>query len=1115
MHFRGFRYFMKSLTVLRGAERLALSFSAALAGCALSLSALAEPMPPASASAAAPAPGPEAHVPGPPGPAASAQGSPTGAATQDTESVGPEPPKIPEPVRRLRERTAQVRAFLRGELEVSIEPSSLFDVNIGDAEVVALEARRLASILEPEERDGRSAEPGVVKRPLDEKPGARVSPGERDAPDAGASSAPAQEPIDYAKLRQTDRELWEARLALDRARIDFYRLPSEQRQALLAKHAERQRAATTATDKALEKVDEEADKAEREKLAALEAARRARSEAERAVHEEYARLLTVTKQQANYAKKLIETRETIHRRHDEALGQRRESNELIGERRQTQVDAAVMDAAYVRLRQHLKRTRDQLASAVDLLASGTSRVPIVGEDPLTAVPDDIDRSRVDAERQKLEKRASELLAQERELLEQGARLAMADVEMLNRTRLRMIPYLSPEKRREITSFSAAGLDQARSEIRQVWLTLRYHLHATKTWALALRTGSGRGESAWTATLLVLKWLLPIGAFVWWRRRAQRLLSEWRAAIIEDDRKKYGAAGIPSLPARALSVLMRVRRPLEWLLLLWAVLSLLPESMRTVLEVELVATVFSWTLGGALVVNTIDALRSDDVRGPHPASAQGAAHLRLRSLRLIGFAVVSFGLILALSAKLVGEGTIYRWVFSTCWFAAIPLLLIIVTWWKPVIFERIDLTRKKGKFERWVLANKTGINGFAAAIAAGVQLFAKGVWRILHGWVVKFTVVRKLLAYLFLRGMSKKAADQVKVQYGPIDSELFGLLGPETPSSEAVPSVADADLEEVIQRIESRGGGMFAIVGERGAGKTTLIERIAATSDELVRVACPLGGITAFKKALNGSLGFEEHTELRIAASRLDSKVTDSAILIDDAHRLIVPMMGGLTDFDQVLELARNYSKNCAWIFTIDQALWRFLERARGAKPLFDDIISLAPWSEEGIVRLLRHRNERAKINPDFAEVVTELPGDADEIDIVEAIQRTEVSFYRLLWDYASGNPGVALHFWRQSLGVDPEGRVCVRPFKAPDPVELEDLPDSTVFVLRAAVQLESASLEQLCQATALPLGEVQDALRYGSVKGFFEGDGDRVFISWNWFPAITRLLRRRHLLFAH
>jgi hypothetical protein len=193
-------------------------------------------------------------------------------------------------------------------------------------------------------------------------------------------------------------------------------------------------------------------------------------------------------------------------------------------------------------------------------------------------------------------------------------------------------------------------------------------------------------------------------------------------------------------------------------------------------------------------------------------------------------------------------------------------------------------------------------------------------------------------------------------------------------------------------------------------------------------------------------------------------------------------------------------------------MWTFLQRARGTKPLFDDVIALKPWGEEAIVRLIASRNEQAGIAPSFEGLVGPLPKDADAIDVREAIDRTRAGYYRLIWDYATGNPGIALHTWRASLALDETNTVRVQNLRAPDARELEPLPDEASFVLRAVVQLEFAGVEELVEATQLSRAEVLNTLRFGVVRGYFEQKGDNYTTTWSWYRPITRFLERRHLL---
>jgi len=82
----------------------------------------------------------------------------------------------------------------------------------------------------------------------------------------------------------------------------------------------------------------------------------------------------------------------------------------------------------------------------------------------------------------------------------------------------------------------------------------------------------------------------------------------------------------------------------------------------------------------------------------------------------------------------------------------------------------------------------------------------------------------------------------------------------------------------------------------------------------------------------------------------------------------------------------------------------------------------------------------------------------------------------------------------------------------PDATQLERLPDSSLFVLRAVLQLAPTTVETLAQATRLLPEEVLQDLRFGKTHGFYEEQAGRVRSAWPWLRAVSRLLERRHLL---
>jgi hypothetical protein len=582
----------------------------------------------------------------------------------------------------------------------------------------------------------------------------------------------------------------------------------------------------------------------------------------------------------------------------------------------------------------------------------------------------------------------------------------------------------------------------------------------------------------------------------------KLLSERIDQVIVESR----SARMPVYAERALSLLRRIERPASWLVFVWLVMWLAGSPIADLYETRILWLVLGWTLGGIIVVNTIDAFFANRraLSGQHNTD-----ELRLRSLKLVGRVIVAVGLTLALTNELVGQGTIYSWVLSTCWFAALPIGLVIVRWWKPVVFERMKALRRKNAFIAWAERHEAGWVSFPAATAGGVYLIALGAGRVVRAYVSGFNLTRRLLAYLFRREVAKQARERDDEVAQPLDADQLSALDPETGGSFLLPTVGEEEVSAVTGAIDAPGGGVFAIVGERGMGKSMLLGRILGERPDSLLVECPVGGLAEFRVALAAALDLPPDASADDVKRVLNEKQHDNALFVDNAHRLVRPTIGGLDDFDWVLSLARESSVTTTWVLCIGSIIWQYVERARGARPLFDEVISIRPWSEENIADLLRRRSAGAGITPSF-EGIAELDQDVELR--AEQLARTETNYYRLLWDYAGGNPAVAMHFWRESLGVATDGTVHVQLFSAPDTSDLERLPDPTVFVLRSIVQLELAAVEDIIESTMLDPRHVHDALRYALFRSYVELVDGRYRVTWSWFRAITRFLQRRHLL---
>lgn len=988
------------------------------------------------------------------GGSASASVSHAAPSSSESSSAPPSapPPYVPDP------RTTAIRAFLAGKLDPIVDPESLFDGRLDDEAGIEVQVAHLRAVV----RAARAAVAG-------------------ENGDGGAASRRSPKPQSSAEREFTklDPAASSRLVELEEARLEFYELSREARAELRRLHAERQAAAIP------KETDEErrAREAEAERQKALEAARVARSESERLVAEELAKLIALGSQVEQLGLEFREARDALSVRRHAVLGWQRRGREA---RAAGPIEA---DSTYDALKRALDEALSEQSSALDASSDKVTRVPELWPDSLGELPSDIPTDPVRARRSALQSSLTELRTLERELARERAAVLDDEVNALNRERLDLLASLSPGKRAAIVGFTATGLEHARTEAKLVKLTLAHHRNLATAWITSAKSRAGRGATAWRAAVFLLPLFAFTGAFIWARRRSRHLFTWAEERLLEDDEaERRTSAG---LGLRLVRFVTKLRRSLELLTLALGIDWLLPSDARSLLEVQLVSSIVAWSLAGAVVVDALNALAAEEASPAEPADS-GLPTLRLRSLRFVGRTVVIFSLGLVLSARLVGEGTIHSWVSSLFLLATVPVFLVLVRWWRGPVFVRLDGLRKKSPLQRWVLTNRRGWKSFGAAMVGAVQLFALGTVKVLRRWLSSFELARRVHAYLFKREIERLGDERAPATLVPVPESVFEAFDPELPAPRWLACSADEVRDSITASASEGRQRVIAVVAARGMGKTSLLGAVASQVEGAQVIPCDPG----------------------LTHEALAARVSDdsSLVLLDDAQTLIEPRIGGLARFDDVLAFARSSASRKTWVFALDAALWPLLRRARDSRPMFDLTHLLMPWSEDRIGALIADRTTACGVEPKYDTLLDRLPPGSDEQDRQEALEVKRLGYQRMLWDHVGGNPGLALEAWRTSLASEESGEVHVRRLQPPDAAQLETLPDSSLFILRAVLQLAPARVEAVAQAVRLPPDQVLEELRAGTSRGFYE-ERERAFrITWKWLRAVKHLLERRHLL---
>lgn len=843
--------------------------------------------------------------------------------------------------------------------------------------------------------------------------------------------------------------------------------------------------------------EQEAADAAREKEEALDVAKRTRSEALRVVAEERARLLGIKEQQALFAASLPRWKQEARDLHELSLEWHRDVDETV----EAGVGASDADALYQEVRSALDGTRAALAEALERAADPGQSVPAPPASLDDAdLPADVDRADLLALGSALAAEVEVLTAEEQAVAWEVAALLRDDVVMLNRDRLRLLPSLSPEQRDDLTGLGPIGRAQARRELGQIALELRYHAMSLPRDLASLSTTVQARPMQLVVVTLELVFLLAV--FRWWRSHADGLLRRWRGPTWTFDQTPA-----QRLRASVIWYLLRVRRPVEWLVLL-GILPFVVGTASNAPELRLVWLVAVWLLSARAVIQAIDAIAERQT--VYGGGGGGNAALRHRSLRLIGLTITWVGLMLTLTSDIVGMGTIYRWVFQGCWVLVAPIGIWLVTQWRPTIVKRLESTARTNALAAWVTENQSGLTGFFTSAVGGVWLLAKGV----SNWVVRqlsgLDTTRRVLAYLFRREVAKQAETAARGPRGePLRGPAYLKMGPESNATSLPPLEGPAGdlVQDALALTAGDACTLSVVVGERGMGKSVFLRRLTERSEDTTCVVgCPPEGFEALLEVLAVQFDAADYEASTVVKAIRDAG--PSLICIDDAHRMIAPAVGGLDQLDRFTRFALEVGGDVSWIVAVQEAAWHFVERARGERVFFDQVLTLPRWTEDQIATLIQRRTKEVSLSPSFdALVVAAETGDATEG------RRTELGYYRILWDHSAGNPGVALQAWRDSLFVaSPEAEPVVRLFEEPSASEIEHLPSTLLFVLRAIVQLELASPEEVADCTQLPVPDVADAIRFSVSRGYVEPNSGRFRLSWTWYRTITRVLTRQHLL---
>ncbi|GHA31929.1 ATP-binding protein [Photobacterium aphoticum] len=673
---------------------------------------------------------------------------------------------------------------------------------------------------------------------------------------------------------------------------------------------------------------------------------------------------------------------------------------------------------------------------------------------------------------------------------------------LNVSKQRLLQLTDSKTRDQLTGFGPSGVTQFYSELAITKLNIHYYVnYQIRSFKNLLRDLS---ISPVPVISVIFKVLCVMFIFNWWMRNSERLIHDFKISKIKH-------AADPSLLVRTIWYCSRAHKAIAYLLLITAtlrIISTLP-SLQHLIFLEIFTW---WVLGGSIAVSFI--LEFAYRNSKH--NRREIIALRLSTIRRYVWGIIVAGVILQISARTLGQGTIYAWISTLMVFFFAMLTVLTLKQWNSTIFARIAMLDGYPISVQWAIRNKKTFGMSIVATACGAAwLIGRTVQHVVIATLSQHAAFSHALAYLFRIEVAKQtevAREQSNLVRVKGDA-AFDYILPGSEGSELIDDYAKEEMLAMSRYLLTDSPAVCVLSGERGVGSTTLMKRILAKAKNVtpLYINCPYDGYTALLPEFAQLLGLAEDATEQDILHYLRNTDTCYLIAFDNAQRLVKPKVNGLVDLMKLTNLLRQARKSHRVVLSIEKSSWRFIDRARGERLLFDLVTFMPRWSEKQIGQLLESRIANTDTHAvSFDGLV--LPRQWDEDNLTDE-ERAKNGFYRILWDYSDGNPTVALRFFRLSLHREKDtDTVLVRLFRAPQTEDLEMMPKPMLAVLRSIVQLEVASPADVCDCSRLSIAEVISTLRYFQSRGYIEWSDEKARISDHWFRHITNVLHRQHLL---
>lgn len=464
----------------------------------------------------------------------------------------------------------------------------------------------------------------------------------------------------------------------------------------------------------------------------------------------------------------------------------------------------------------------------------------------------------------------------------------------------------------------------------------------------------------------------------------------------------------------------------------------------------------------------------------------------------------YGITKAVAKFLFFRGPIYLEISLWLDFLWFPTILFSTKDWKPLLINIVN--QEDISFKSAIKLLNTRQGAFLSVVLWLLVLFRgllAQIWEVLSDFESFKKISAKLISFkvesrkLEAESYKSPLSDEYKTQFRSFTNWVD--FSPQFISS------LDVAIDSWLAGLTKENS--ISLYAEKGFGKTTLLKKMQdSRADNSLFLSIP-NKITAPEK-LSELLSKELPYYSRPFPEVPEKKV----IFLDNVHNLFIAEVGGFSAYKEFLNFINETKDLYFWVAAFNTQAWEYLESVLGKHQYFRVVESIPRWNEEMLKNLVLGCHGSTGYKCTFDEWISVLTNNKSTQTQFSDI---EEKYFRLLWEKARGNPGVAKEIWLKSLSAIDETRVEAGPPAELDFADISSLLDDAHFAYAALVRHENLSVAEAALATNLPLPIIKQAFHRGAEENLlYSPSPGRYCLAPAWLYPVIKFLKGKNFLYG-